>query len=171
MTMMATSAFPPTRTRSLWIALATAGLGGTAAFFIPAYIIRPFARQSSRGLWWAMAIRQRAPIVSLLCALVCFGIAALLWQRCNWWRKGLVAVPLLLVTFSAVMSRLNYFEWMFHPVDQAQFEAESASKLDKSEMILAVRYGWDARAYPIREVAYHHIVNDVVEGVPIAVTY
>jgi Protein of unknown function (DUF3179) len=118
-----------------------------------------------------MAIRQRAPIVSLLCALVCFGIAALLWQRCNWWRKVLVAVPLLLVTFSAVMSRLNYFEWMFHPVDSAKFEAESASKLDKSEMILAVRYGSDARAYPIREMAYHHVLNDVVEGVPIAVTY
>jgi hypothetical protein len=166
-----TSAFPPSRTRSLWIALTTAALGGTAAFFIPAYIIRPFAHQSSRGLWWAMAIRQRAPIVSLLCALVCFGIAALVWHSCSKWRKGLLVVPLLLVTFSAVMTRLNYFEWMFHPVDSAQFEAESASKLVKSEMILAVRYGSDARAYPIREMAYHHILNDVVEGVPIAVTY
>jgi hypothetical protein len=38
-------------------------------------------------------------------------------------------------------------------------------------MILAVRYSNDARAYPIREMAYHHILNDVVGGVPIAVTY
>jgi len=38
-------------------------------------------------------------------------------------------------------------------------------------MILAVRFGGDARAYPIREMAYHHIVNDVVEDVPVAVTY
>jgi hypothetical protein len=60
---------------------------------------------------------------------------------------------------------------MFHPVSSAQFETASASKLDKSEMILAVRYGDDARAYPIREMAYHHVLNDVVGSVPVAVTY
>jgi len=38
-------------------------------------------------------------------------------------------------------------------------------------MILAVRFGSDARAYPIREMAYHHVLNDVVAGVPVAVTY
>ena len=38
-------------------------------------------------------------------------------------------------------------------------------------MILAVRLGSDARAYPIREMAYHHVLNDVVGGVPVAVTY
>jgi hypothetical protein len=78
---------------------------------------------------------------------------------------------MVVVAFSAVMARLNYFEWMFHPIPSAQFESASASKLDKSEMILAVRYGDDARAYPIREMAYHHILNDVVAGVPVAVTY
>jgi hypothetical protein len=78
---------------------------------------------------------------------------------------------MVLVGFSAVMSRLNYFEWMFHPVDDPQFESASASKLDKGEMILAIRYDSDARAYPIREMAYHHVLNDVVAGVPVAVTY
>ena len=60
---------------------------------------------------------------------------------------------------------------MFHPVLDPQFEAESDSKLGSDEMILTVRFGSDARAYPIREMAYHHILNDVVEGVPVAVTY
>jgi len=69
------------------------------------------------------------------------------------------------------MSRMNHFEWMFHPVDSAKFQSEAASKLGGDEMILAVRYGPDARAYPIREMAYHHVLNDVVGGVPIAVTY
>jgi hypothetical protein len=73
--------------------------------------------------------------------------------------------------FSTVMARLNYFEWMFHPVDSPQFEAQSASKLENGEMILAVRYGDDARAYPIVEMAYHHVLNDVVNGIPVAVTY
>jgi hypothetical protein len=80
----------------------------------------------------------------------------------------LVMVPVL---FSVVMARINYFEWMFHPVESAQFESASASKLDRAEMILAVRIGAEARAYPIREMAYHHVLNDVVAGVPIAATY
>jgi len=140
-------------------------------FMIPTFIIRPFRYQSPRGLWWAMAIRQRAPIGSLLCAISCVALIALLWQSSNKWGKGLLTGIAVLVTAAAVMSRLNYFEWMFHPVPTAQFEAESSSKLDAGEMILAVRYGADTRAYPIREMAYHHILNDVVGGVPIAVTY
>jgi len=118
-----------------------------------------------------MAIRQRAPIVSLVCAIACLLFLALLWQTSGKWRKGALSAVMVLVTVAAVMSRLNYFEWMFHPVDGPKFEAESSSKLDAKEMILAVRYGDDARAYPISQMAYHHILNDVVGGVPIAVTY
>jgi hypothetical protein len=98
-------------------------------------------------------------------------LIALLWRSTARWRKLFLVIPAVLVTFSAVMSRLNYFEWKFHPVDSARFESESSSKLNSKEMILAVRYGDDARAYPIREMAYHHVLNDVVGGVPIAVTY
>jgi len=95
----------------------------------------------------------------------------MLWRNSTKWRKAVLSLAAIAVTFSAVMSRLNYFEWMFHPVDSAKFDAESSSKLGADEMILAVHYGADARAYPIREMAYHHILNDVVGGVPIAVTY
>lgn len=157
--------------KPLWIALTTFALVGFGAFTFPAFIIRPFRSQHPRTLLWAMAIRQRAPIISLLCAIVCFLLIAMLWQSSNKWRKVAMSVAAVAVTFSAVMSRLNYFEWMFHPVDSARFDAESSSKLAAGEMILAVHYGADSRAYPIREMAYHHILNDVVGGVPIAVTY
>jgi hypothetical protein len=165
---MTTSA---SRLRLLWILLLISAAVGTLAFFIPAYIIRPFTHQSERGLLWAMAIRQRAPIISLVAAIISFALAVPLWQSLTKWWRALLALPLLLVTFSAVMSRQNYFEWMFHPVVNAQFEPESSSKLDAKEMVLTVRYGDDARAYPISQMAYHHILNDVVGGVPIAVTY
>jgi hypothetical protein len=82
-----------------------------------------------------------------------------------------LAAALVLVAFSAVMARMNYFEWMFHPIAGPGFETEAQSTLDAGEMIMAVRLGSDARAYPISEMAYHHILNDVVNGVPIAVTY
>ena len=159
------------RKPSLWIALGAFALVGFGAFMFPAFIIRPFRYQSPRALFWAMTLRQGAPIICLLCAIVCFLLIAVLWRNSNKWRKAALSLAAVAVTFSAVMSRLNYFEWMFHPVDSARFDAESSSKLGADEMILAVRYGADARAYPIREMAYHHILNDVVGGVPIAVTY
>ena len=162
---------PRSRAGTLWLALAVFALAGFGVFTFPAFIIRPFAYQNPRALLWAMAIRQLAPVLSLLCALVSFLLIALLWQSTLRWRKTFLVIPAILVAVSAVMSRLNYFEWMFHPVDSAKFESESSSKLDPKEMILAVRYGSDARAYPIREMGYHHILNDVVGGVPIAVTY
>lgn len=146
-------------------------IAGIAFFFIPAFIIRPFTRQSASGLAMAMALRDRAPFPTLLAGIVCLLIAVVLWRSTDVRRRIVLGAVLSLVLFSAVMSRLNYFEWMFHPVDTPQFDAASASKLDNSEMILAVRYGSDARAYPIREMAYHHVLNDVVQNTPIAVTY
>jgi len=140
-------------------------------FFVPAVIIRPFAYQAPRALVVAMALRQHAPWATLIAALMCAGLAPMIWRGANWWRRTLLAVGMVLVTFSAAMSRMNYFEWMFHPVASPGFEAEDQSKLDAKEMVLAVKFGPDARAYPIRQIAYHHIVNDVVGGVPIAATY
>jgi hypothetical protein len=140
-------------------------------FFIPTAVIRPFSRQAPRALLVAMALRQRAPLLTLIFAVACFLLAFVLWHTASRWRKSFLALMLLVVTFSAVMSRLNYFEWMFHPIAGAQFLAQSGSKLDPKEMILSVRLGSEARAYPISQMAYHHVLNDVVGGVPIAVTY
>jgi Mn2+/Fe2+ NRAMP family transporter len=140
-------------------------------FFVPAFVIRPFSHQTPAGLALAMALRQRAPWVTLAAASVCLVFIIAVWGGIRIWQKIVLALVMVPIVFSAVMARINYFEWMFHPVDSAQFESASASKLDRGEMILAVRIGADARAYPIREMAYHHVLNDVVGGVPIAATY
>ncbi len=154
-----------------WLIFLLSALAGIGLFFVPAFIIRPFHHQTASALALAMNLRQHAPWGTLIAAIVCVLFTLVLWQADNLRRKIFLSAILLLVVFSAVMSRLNYFEWMFHPVDSPQFESEAASKLDTGEMILAVRFGADARAYPIREMAYHHILNDVVNGEPIAVTY
>ena len=156
----------------LWFLFVVSALVAVGFFFVPAFIIRPFHHQTPAALALAMALRQRAPWPSLLVAVACLVCALVLWRAAaNPLRKIFLACVMVLVGFSAIMSRLNYFEWMFHPVDTPQFESVSASKLDKGEMILAIRHGSDARAYPIREMAYHHVLNDVVGGVPVAITY
>jgi hypothetical protein len=161
----------PRNSRWLGTLFSLCAVAAIGLFFIPAFIIRPFRHQAPRALLLAMALRQRAPLVTLIAGLACFLFAFMLWRTASRWRKSLLVLTLLLVAFSAVMARLNYFEWMFHPIDGAQFLAQSESKLDPKEIILAVRVGSDARAYPISQMAYHHILNDEVAGVPIAVTY
>ncbi len=60
---------------------------------------------------------------------------------------------------------------MFHPIGEPSFQAAAQTKLDGAEKLIAVNLGGVARAYPIRSVSYHHVVNDVVGGVPIVATY
>jgi hypothetical protein len=152
-------------------AFSLCAIAAIGLFFIPAFIIRPFRHQAPRALLLAMTLRQRAPLGTLIAALACFLLAFALWRSSSRLRRTFLTLTLLVVTFSAVMARLNYFEWMFHPIAGPQFLAQSESKLDPKEMILAVRLGVDARAYPISQMAYHHVLNDMVAGVPIAVTY
>jgi Protein of unknown function (DUF3179) len=142
-----------------------------ALFFVPAFIIRPFSHQAPRALLLAMDLRQRAPLGTLIAAVPCLVFGILLWGAARRWGKVLLTTTMVLVAFSAVMAQMNYFEWMFHPIAGPQFIAQANSKLDAKEMILAVNLSDDARAYPISQMAYHHILNDVAGGVPIAVTY
>ena len=144
---------------------------GSSLFLVPAFIIQPFRSQSTQALELALALRQYAPLWTLVAAIVAVSLAFWIWERAGRTQRAFLVLGVLLVAASATMARLNYFEWMFHPVAQPGFEAADRSKLDTSEMVLAVTFNNDARAYPIREMAYHHIVNDVVGGVPVAVTY
>jgi hypothetical protein len=157
--------------RWIWTAFFVFALAAIGLFFIPAFIIRPFRHQVPRALILAMDLRQRAPLGTLLAAFACFVLAFALWRTVGRWHKSILVLSLLVVMFSAVMARQNYFEWMFHPIAGPQFLAQTESKLDPKEMIMAVRLGTDARAYPISQMAYHHVLNDVVGGVPIAATY
>ena len=48
--------------------------------------------------------------------------------------------------------------------------AEAAHLLGDDE-VFGVLEGGKARAYPVTMLSYYHVVNDIVGGVPIAVTY
>jgi hypothetical protein len=171
---------PSSSNRSLlWWIFTLASVTAIAFFFIPAFVIQPFKHQSPVGLIMAMTLRQRAPWATLIAGILSLVIAISLWRpghgfeklRRSLGRRTILVVVMVVVTFSAVMSRLNYFEWMFHPIPGTQFQSAAESKLDQGEMVLAVDSRREAHAYPISEMAYHHIFNDVIEGVPIVATY
>ena len=52
----------------------------------------------------------------------------------------------------------------FVPTGEAGF-------LESSDDVIGVRIGKEARAYPIKILNWHEVVNDTVNGVPIVVTF
>ena len=57
-------------------------------------------------------------------------------------------------------------------IDRPTFQAaEAVTWLEGNEPVVAFERGGDARAYPIQILTYHEIVNDVVGGEPVAVTF
>ena len=57
-------------------------------------------------------------------------------------------------------------------IDDPKFAAVSAiTDLAATEPVVGLAVNGDARAYPLRILTWHEIVNDVVGGVPVIVTY
>jgi len=156
-------------TKSLLLAFLI--LLNVALFFIPAFIIRPFRAQSPGPLLVAMAVKQYAPVITVLSVLGVLFLVGSLWRSVSLWKQAVMVLGLCVAAGAAYMAHVDYFEWMFHPIRAAGFEPAETSKLGASEMVMTVSFAQDARAYPIREMAYHHVLNDVVGGVPVVVTY
>jgi len=58
------------------------------------------------------------------------------------------------------------------PLDQPAFLTSSETDyLPDEDLVLGLEWMGEARAYPIRMLTYHHIVNDNVAGRPLLVTY
>jgi hypothetical protein len=56
-------------------------------------------------------------------------------------------------------------------IDDPEFVPAAEAELPDQEPVIGVVIDGDARAYPLRILIWHEIVNDVVGGVPVAVTY
>jgi uncharacterized protein DUF3179 len=97
----------------------------------------------------------------------------LLWSRTRaLWRKMLLIAVFLPLLLAIWFARQNHFEWMFKPLPGPSFvSANDTNFVANDEIVLAVELNGDAAAYPVRQIAYHHLVQDVIGGVPVAVTY
>jgi hypothetical protein len=58
-------------------------------------------------------------------------------------------------------------------IDRPRFVGTPVARawLKPREPVIVLRLGKDARAYPLQILMYHEIVNDTVNGVPVAVTF
>jgi hypothetical protein len=152
------------------LALALIGLG---IVLVPVFLIQPFTPQTPGSIATAFTLRRWSPLVTLVAALIAVGLVVRFWARGPKLRAKLGAVFLVLpVLFAAWLSRQNHFEWMFAPIHDPRFvRAAVADFVKPDDMVLAVRIEADAVAYPVPQLAYHHLVNDEVGRVPIVATY
>jgi hypothetical protein len=157
-----------------WVLLFVVVAATLAVVITPALIIQPFKSQTARGVELSYTLRRWAPLVTMIGTVLTLGLGLYLVRgRRRLWLK----LPALLLCFgltliAAWFARQNHFEWMFNPLPNASFvrtgEADFVSGADK---VLAVEINGDAVAFPIRQMGYHHVVQDVVGGVPLVATY
>lgn len=158
--------------KAAWLALLVLTLLAFAIVAAPVWIIQPFKPQTARGVEVSFALRRWSPLLTLVVSAFALMIAVRLWRGSRWWKRALlviVFIPLVAVTWFA---RQNHFEWMFNPLPNAAYARTSeASFVESSDVVMAVDLNGEAAAYPIRLMAYHHVVEDTVGGTPIVATY
>jgi len=137
----------------------------------PIYVIRPFRYQGPRELAAALLVTQYRPYLEILLSAAALFLVITAWRRVTTFRKSLLTLLTVLVLACAFLSHLNVYEKMFYPLQQPTFSAAAQSKLDADEQVIAIKVNNAARAYPIRDISYHHIVNDTLGGRAIVATY
>jgi hypothetical protein len=158
--------------KAAWLALLVIVVVAFAIVAAPVWIIQPFSPQTARGVEVSYTLRRWSPwitVLSLACALF---LVAQLWRGSRWWKKALLVIVLVPLLISTWFARQNHFEWMFNPLANATYAKTSdAGFMADTDIVMAVESNGEAAAYPIRQMAYHHLVQDVVGGTPIVATY
>ncbi len=139
----------------------------------PINIIRPNRAQNPRDLAMALVVMRFGAVATLLCALATVGGLVVYWRaQRSWWRRTFATLGTALVCALAALTHVNIYELLlFHPDEHPTFAAASRMKLDHDEKVIAVKIHGAARAYPIRNISYHHVINDVLDKVAIVATY
>jgi Protein of unknown function (DUF3179) len=172
---MAIAAPARTTTRTLKLVPALCLFLASLAILIfalyPIYVIRPFREQTPAALERAFWVLLHDKALSLIAASLVTALALLLWRRAGWVAKLLLVPAMALAFLAATSTWINPFEHMFHPLGEPTYLAADKAAVDANDMVIAVTLGGESRAYPIREMGYHHVVNDRLHGLPIVVTY
>jgi hypothetical protein len=159
--------------RLAWLVLIGITLISVAVIAIPVWVIQPFRPQSPGGLAWSFALRRWSIFVTPLALLSALVVSWRLWRgRRRWWPRVVLVVFLIPILVAVWFSRQNHFEWMFNPLPRPVYaKSADASFVTDSDVVMAVASNGEAVAYPVRLMAYHHLVDDVVGGTPIVATY
>jgi len=162
-----------TNRRAAWLILFLLTSAALAISAIPVWIIQPFKSQTARGLLLAYTLKRWSPLVTAVGLIIVLALAIFLWRGARrWWLKAALVILAAFTLASAWFARQNHFEWMFNPLPNVSFARTSdASFVANGDQVIAVQINGEAAAYPVRQIAYHHVIQDEVGGTPIVATY
>ena len=163
----------PGRVFWTWVLATMLAAGIFAWVAVPALILQPFTAQTPFGVAVAFELREKAPLVTLLGLVLLLPLLGRLVRRVTRrWQWAPLVLLAVLGGFSAWFARQNHFEWMFNPLPGPTYApATLVNFVEDSDMVVAVEIGGDAVAWPVRQMAYYHVVQDKVGGVPVVSTY
>ena len=161
------------RSRLLWAVLVLLVLVSLVFVVAPVWIIQPFKGQTQSGLYSSFFLRRWSPYATVITLIAGGAIVVWVWRNSKrWWRKALLVVAMLPLLAATWFARQNHFEWMFNPLEQPAYaHTNETDFLNDGDIVLAVVNANDAVAYPVRFMAYHHLVHDTIGGKPIVATY
>ena len=160
------------RRKLIWLLLFVLVLAVLAIVLTPVFQIMPFKAQTPRIMAVSYAMRRWSPLLTVLASLVILTLSVALWSGGRWWSRIVLVILLLPVLGATWLARQNHFEWMFNPLpNPAYVKSNDASFVNDADRVMAVTIGDESVAYPIRIMAYHHVVADTVGGTPIVATY
>ncbi len=162
-----------TKYTAAWFFLMSLAAAVFAVIAVPVWLIQPFAPQTEGAVRISYLLKSWSPILTLAALFAAFALSVYLWRNSKrWFAKAFLLAPFAVVLLCVWFARQNHFEWMFNPLaDTAFASARDADFVGDDDMVLAVKIGGEAVAYPVRQMAYHHVVADVVGGKPITATY
>jgi len=149
-------------------------LGAFVAFALaayPIYVIRPFREQQPAALRQALWVLLHNKSLVMLLTLALAACAFALWRGSGWIARTVLGTAMIVSLLAPVGTWINPYEQMFHPMGDPRFISIDQATIDPNDMVMAVTLNGESRAYPIREMGYHHIVNDRLNGLPMVVTY
>lgn len=155
-----------------WSLFLTLVLIAAVTVFIPAWLIMPFKAQSASGVALSYFLKSMSPVVTALALLSAIALGVRIWSLERLIGRVMLIPALLVVTVSFWFARQNHFEWMFNPLPNPGFAtAGEAGFIKDSDMVMAVALNGESAAYPVRQMAYHHLVQDRVGAVDLVATY
>lgn len=156
-----------------WLLLIIIAITAFAMVAIPVYLIRPFAPQTENALTISYYLRSWSSTLTIIFMVVALFLSIQIWRNSKRWFTNIpLILPLFVIGFSAWFAQQNHFLWMFNPLTNSAYAKVSEVNFVKDdEMVLAVNINGESVAYPVLQMAYHHVVQDVVGGQPITATY
>ena len=160
------------RRKLVWLFLFVLVTAVIAIVLTPVFKIMPFKAQTPRVMEISYLMRRWSPLLTIVGSLIILTLAIALWARGRWWSRIVLLLLLVPALGATWLARQNHFEWMFNPLpNPAYVKSAEATFVSETDRVMAVTINNESVAYPIRIMAYHHVVADTVGGTPIAATY